>query len=292
MPARLRASSTSCDGSIPFLVRRDVSNLRRQERTRQPRGRERRVHRSTLRRTQPDPELLAERRWQRRERESRDSFQDRAPFRLGRRVVEELGNLAGRLGHPQLPAVDHAGHVRAELRNRRRDDLARNLDELGGEHLLLVEPLTPGVIQLPDRQLLEQQRGVDQARVHPEQQVRIERVVRLARDLIDTLDPRVDVVDAIGGDVRLSLGPERDGVREDQSALQPFPGVPLVEPRLSSARDHQRMRGLHQHRAGTTEQDRDLPMDLPTDATRSEVTEIAVVAHDVTVSAAAGTTGG
>ncbi len=229
-------------------------------------------------------------RWQRREREPRDALQDRAPLGLGRRVVEELGDLASGLGHQQLAAVDHAGHVRAELGNRRRDDLARDLDELGGEHLLLVEPLTSGVVQLPDRQLFEQQRRVHQARVHPEQQVRIERVVRLAGDLIDALDPRVDVVDAICGDVRFGLGTERDGVREDQRALQPLPRVPFVEPRLSSAGDHQRMRGLHQHRASPAEQDRNLPMDLPTDAARSEVAEIAVAAHHVTVSAAARTT--
>ena len=83
--------------------------------------------------------------------------------------------------------------------------------------------------------------------MHVEQQLRIQRVVRESRHLVDAVDPGVDVVDPLGGGVRLGLRAERDRVGEDQRALEPLPGVALVEAGLPRAGDHQRVRGLHQH---------------------------------------------
>ena len=133
-------------------------------------------------------------------------------------------------------------------------DRARNQAQLRGEHLLLVEPLTTCVVERADGELLEQQRRVDQAGVDVEQQVGIEGVVGLARDGIDAVDPRVHLVDLVGGRVRLGLRAERHRVGQDQRPLQPLPRVALVHAGLVRAGDHQRVRRLHQQRARATEQ--------------------------------------
>ena len=97
-----------------------------------------------------------------------------------------------------------ASHARS-ARDRRRDHRARDEHHLGREHLLLVEPLPARVVEASDRQLLEQQRAVDQTRVHVQEQLRVERVVPQTGHRVDPVDPRVDLVDLLGGRVGLRL---------------------------------------------------------------------------------------
>ena len=109
-----------------------------------------------------------------------------------------------------------------------------------------------------------------------EQKVRIQRVVLLACDRIDPVDPGVDLVDPTRRGMGLGFRAERDRVRQHQRPLQPLPRAPVVHLRLVHAGDDERVGGLHQQSSGATEQDGDLPIDLPADATRSEVPEILV----------------
>ena len=99
---------------------------------------------------------------------------------------------------------------------------------------------------------------------------------RQARHVVDAVDAGVYVVDALGGGVRLGDRAEGERVGEDQRAFEPLPGVALVEPGFPRPRDHQRVGGLHQTRSRASEEDGDLAVDLPADAARPEVAEIAV----------------
>ena len=121
---------------------------------------------------------------------------------------------------------------------------------------------------------LEQQGAVDQAGVHVQEEVGVERVVRQAGHRVDALDSGVDVVDPFGGGIGLRLRTERDRVREDERPLEPLPRVPLVEARLARPGDHERVRRLHQHRTRPAEQHGHLAMHLPRDAVGPEVPQV------------------
>ena len=141
------------------------------------------------------------------------------------------------------------------------------LHQLGGEHLLLVEPLASGVVELArpsaprtaaresTRHACTQSSRCGSSASYGRPVISSTPLIRACTSLIRSAAACASAFDA-----------ERDRVGQDQRALQPLPRVPLVEARLPSAGDHQRVRGLHQHRAGAAEQDGDLPMDLPADA--------------------------
>ena len=194
---------------------------------------------------------------------------------------EQVGHAASGLRHLQYPAALDVAHPGAQPLDRGRDAVARDPDHLGGPHLLLVEPLAPGIVERAYRQFLEQERAVHQAAVHVEEQLGIERVVGQARDRIGAVDARVDVVDAGRRGVCLGLRPERDRVRQDQGALQAFPGVALVEARGLRAGDHQGVRGLHQHGSRPAEQHGDLPVHLPAHAVGPEIPQIFRHGHGI-----------
>src|SRR5207249_10729573 len=66
-------------------------------------------------------------------------------------------------------------------------------DQLGREHLLLVEPPTAFVIEPTDRELLVEQGRVHERRVDVQEQMGVQRVVPRAGDRIDAVDPGVDL---------------------------------------------------------------------------------------------------
>ena len=116
---------------------------------------------------------------------------------IGRRIQEEASDAPRRVRHEQFLGPNHVGDVLLQRAHGRRDQVSREPNQLGREHLLLVEPLSPTIVQPADGQPFEQERALDQAGVHPEQQRRIGRVVPAPRHRIDAVDPLVDVVDAI-----------------------------------------------------------------------------------------------
>ena len=163
--------------------------------------------------------LRAQRRRQGAERPARHGAQHRPPFRFARRVLEQRSHRARGVGHDEVAARDDAGDVLAERADRRRDPFAGKEQHLGRQHLLLVESLASRLVERADRQLLEQQGTVDEAGVDPQQKLRIERVVRLARNGIDAVDASMDGVDSFRGLVGFPARPERDRVGELQCAL-------------------------------------------------------------------------
>ena len=116
------------------------------------------------------PYISLQARRERPEGQTRDASQHRAPLGLRGRIEEQVEHPARALRHLEDPAVLDVGQPRAQRRHRRRDHRARHEAELGGQHLLLVEALAPRIVELAHRELLEQQRRVDQAGVHVEQQ--------------------------------------------------------------------------------------------------------------------------
>ena len=196
---------------------------------------------------------------------------------------EEVGDGSSCIGDPEHSAIGDLVEVAPQRGYRRRDDRARDLHELGRQHLLLVEPLSPRLVETPYRALFEEQCAVDQAGVHVQEQVRIERVVRKPRDVVDAADPGVNIVDSVGGCVGFRDRAEGHRVRQDERPLKPLPRIPLVEARLPRARDDERVSGLHEHRSGATEQHGHLAVYLPRDALRSEVSEITAFAHPIRV---------
>jgi len=197
---------------------------------------------------------------------ARHGAQHRAPFRIPGRVLEEPRHRARGVGHDEVAARDDAGDVLAERADGRRDPFAGKEQHLGRQHLFLVEALASRLVERTDRQLLEQQGTVDEAGVDPQQKLRIERVVPLARNGIDAVDASMNGVDSFRGLVGFPARPERDRVGELQCALQAFPWIALVEAGLARTGDHQRVRCLHQQGARAPEKDGRLPVDLPRDA--------------------------
>ena len=122
--------------------------------------------------------------------------------------------------------------------------------------------------------------------MHVQQQLRVERVVALARDGVDAVDARVHLVDLVGGRVRLGLRAEREGVRQDQRALQPLPRVALVHGGLVRAGHHERVRRLHEQRTRAAEEHGDLAVHLPRDAVGPEVAAVLRRRHGPSVRAA------
>jgi hypothetical protein len=147
-----------------------------------------------------------------------------------------------------------------------------------------VEPLSARLVEAADGQPFVQQRAVDEAGVHVEEEFRVERVVRETRHGVDPLHPRVDVVDAFCRRAGLSLRPEGQRVREQQRPLQPAPGVALVEARLARSGDHEWVGRLQQQRSRPAEQHGNLSVDAPGDAVRAEVADVG--GHAVRVSGA------
>jgi hypothetical protein len=129
-------------------------------------------------------------------------------------VAEQVGHPAGAVGHAQDAAGHHLVQVGAEGRHGRRDPLLGQPQQLGRDHRLPVEGLTAGVVEPANGQALEQQEAVDQAGVHPQQQVGVAGVVAQAGHRVDPLDAAVDVVDPVGVGLRPTvnrLRPARPG---------------------------------------------------------------------------------
>ncbi len=137
-----------------------------------------------------------------------------------------------------------------------------------------MEALSPGIVEAPHRECLEQDRRVDEARMHIEQQLGVEGVVARAGHRVSAVDAGVDLVDRVGGGVRLGLGAEGHRVGQDQGALQAFPRVPLVHGGLVGAGDHEGMGRVHQQGPRATEEHGDLAVHLPRDACGSEVAAV------------------
>lgn len=189
--------------------------------------------------------------------------------------MEERGHAVGGVGGAQDPRGLDRSQVVTESRDRRWDAIAWDPHHLGGHHLLLVEALSSFVVERAHGPGLEEQRALDEARVHIEQEVGIEGVVLEPGHPVHALDPLVDGVDPVGGRSRLRLGTERDRVGEQERALQPPPRIAFVEAGLASTGDHERMRRLHEHSSGAAEENRDLAMDLPRDRAGPEEAEVA-----------------
>ena len=184
--AELRARATSSGTASPArrrrhdVVRRQVPELRRQERAHRA-GWPPRPRPPPLRAPAPsgNPDISRTSGGRVREREPRH------PGRAPGRQSASVGTLRGRarrraralsVTSSSPRSSTSASHARS-AGTVGRDQLPRHQAHLGGEHLLLVEPLASRVVKRTDRPLFEQQRGVDQARMDVQQEVRVERVV-------------------------------------------------------------------------------------------------------------------
>ena len=108
---------------------------------------------------------------------SRDTPASTGRHPLARRISEERRHPLRRLLDAQDPRVVDRLEVRAQRRHGGRDRGPWDPDHLGGEHLLLVEPLPARVVEPADGRGLEQQRAVDEAGVDIQEQVGVEPVV-------------------------------------------------------------------------------------------------------------------
>ena len=89
-------------------------------------------------------------------------------------------------------------------------------------------PFAPFLVELPHREALEQDLGVDQARVDPEQQIGIEGIVAQSGDLVDPVDVLVHPIDPLDGLQGFLGGPERHRVSEPEGPVEALPWVALV----------------------------------------------------------------
>ncbi len=223
-----------------------------------------------------DPVQAPELRRQRAERELRHPDQHRPPLGLARRIVEERGHPLRGLADPEAapsrtrPAGTRGARERSagsppegSPPSRRRASAPRGT---AGDPPRRASP----TVRRSNSSALSTRQACTYSR-----RLRVEPVVRQAGLGVDALHPRVDVVDAFGRGVGLRLRAERDRVGQHQGPLEPLPRVPLVEPGLARAGDHQRVRGLHEHRAGPAEQHGHLAMHPPRDAVGPEVAQVA-----------------
>ena len=160
---------------------------------------------------------------ERSEGEPSHHAKDGAPLGVGRRIQEEAGDAPRRVRHEQFLGLNHVGDVLLQRAHGRRDQVTREPDQLGREHLLLVEPLSPTIVQPADGQPFEQERARSSRRA-PRAAETIGRVVPAPRHRIDAVDPLVDVVDAIRRGVRFLSGTEGEGVLSTSVLCSRFHG--------------------------------------------------------------------
>src|SRR6266498_3836764 len=136
----------------------------------------------------------------------RDPSQHGTPWDVGGWVFDQFGHPQGLRRNPEGPARYHLVDVRPELRDARRDQRAGKPQQLYPRHLLAMESLPPSVVESAHRQPLEQQLGIDQARVHPQQEGGVLCIVGKASDLVDPVNIIVNAVDALDRPLRLLTG--------------------------------------------------------------------------------------
>jgi len=235
----------------------------------------------------PHAVLLPERLGERAEGPLRHALQDRPPRYLAGRSPDEVRHLQGVAGDAEDAGCCDLVDVRAKLPGRGGDLRTVQAEQLRPGHLLPVIEVPAGFVQTPNREPFEQELRIDQAGVHPQQELRVGGVVGDAGDLVDPVDALVDEIDPAGRFQGLLPRPEGDRVGHLQRALEALPRVALVEPRLASAGQYEWVGGLHQQGTRAAEQHGRLPVDLPGDRTRPEQPRFGrhIAGHPTTVRA-------
>ena len=162
---------------------------------------------------------------------------------------------------------DRAARIADLERPDRRREVAAERGVIAGLHLrrhceqppdelhVLVVALALLVGKRPDEARMELERRIDERRVHPQQQLRVERAVALPGD------PPVYAVHPRRRRLGLLGVAERDRVHRLQRAQQPPEPIPAVRAVLGGAARDERMGDLHQQRAARPEEDDRLPVD-------------------------------
>src|SRR6266511_19225 len=217
-----------------------------------------------------DPVLGPERHGKGGECPPRDLAEHGSPGDVPGRTPDQLGNLASVIADREDAAGHYPVDVGPEPGHRRRDPRSVQPKQFGARHLFPVEPLPPGVVELPHGEAFEHELRVDQACVNPEQEVRVQCVVCEASDGIDAVHFLMDQVDPAGGLLCLLSGPESEGERELKRPFHSLPRVAFVKAGLTSSSQDQGMGRLHQEGPGSSEEDGGLSVHLPGGRVRPE----------------------
>ena len=216
------------------LVGSDVAEPRGQERTREPEDRERGRHRRSppgpgRTRTPPAPDQGACR------TRGAPPLEDGPPLGLAWRLEEQLGDAPRRVGHQQLTRRHDVRDVGVEGLDRGRDPSRGSRTSSAASICSSWNRWRPRASSRPTVSRSNSS-ALWTRHAWTQEQLRIEGVVRPPRDVVDAVDPPVDLVDPGRRGLRLALRPERDRVLQDERPLQPLPRVPPRTSRSGSPR--------------------------------------------------------